>query len=149
MPSPRSSSSTCNIIIPADELIPAQADDAREARLDRLFDLYVHVPMQKIVGTDCARRRAMIRMEWSTRAKRCARRSTCWKTTWPTAPGPTDKNFSLADCAAAPALFYANKVMPIADHHPHLARYLDRLMQRPSYARVLAEAQPYFHLFPG
>ena len=59
------------------------------------------------------------------------------------------ESFGLADCAAAPALFYANKVMPVEDHHPHLARYLDRLTQRPSYARVLAEAQPYFALFPG
>jgi len=66
--------------------------------------------------------------------------------------GPTWANghgFSLADCAAAPALFYANKVMPLADHNPRLAAYLERLMRRPSYARALAEARPYFHLFPA
>jgi len=57
--------------------------------------------------------------------------------------------FSLADCAAAPALFYANKVVPFGDAHPHLAAYFARLSARPSYARVLEEAQPYFAMFPG
>jgi glutathione S-transferase len=60
-----------------------------------------------------------------------------------------DSDFSLADCAAAPALFYADKVMPLASQHPNVAAYLERLMQRPSYARVLTEAQPYFHMFPA
>jgi glutathione S-transferase len=57
-------------------------------------------------------------------------------------------DFTLADCAAAPALFYANTVAPFAETHKNLAAYLDRLMIRPSFARVLAEAQPYFNLFP-
>jgi glutathione S-transferase len=56
--------------------------------------------------------------------------------------------FSMADCAAAPALFYADKVMPFADTHRNAARYLVRLMERPSFARALEEAQPYFALFP-
>ena len=57
-------------------------------------------------------------------------------------------DFTLADCAAAPALFYANTVVPFAETHKNLAAYFDRLMTRPSFARVLEEAQPYFHLFP-
>jgi len=57
-------------------------------------------------------------------------------------------DFTLADCAAAPALFYANTVVPFAETHKNLAAYLDRLMARPSFARVLEEAQPYFNLFP-
>jgi glutathione S-transferase len=55
----------------------------------------------------------------------------------------------MADCTAAPALFYADKVQSFAESHPHLAAYRQRLMQRPSYARVLVEAQPYFALFPS
>ncbi len=55
--------------------------------------------------------------------------------------------FSLADCAAAPALFYANIVMPFADY-PNLADYYQRLLARPSFARVVDEARPYRHLFP-
>ena len=57
--------------------------------------------------------------------------------------------FTMADCAAAPALFYADKVMPFGETHRHAAGYLGRLMQRPSFARVLAEAEPYFKMFPG
>jgi glutathione S-transferase len=60
-----------------------------------------------------------------------------------------DGGFTMADCAAAPALFYAGKVLPFAETHKHASAYFDRLMQRPSYARVLEEAQPYFAMFPG
>jgi glutathione S-transferase len=56
--------------------------------------------------------------------------------------------FTLADCAAAPALFYANTVVPLDAEHKNTRAYLDRLMARPSFARVLDEAQPYFGLFP-
>ena len=54
----------------------------------------------------------------------------------------------MADCAAAPALFYASKNVPL-DGHPKSAAYLERLKQRPSFARALKEAQPYFHLYPA
>jgi glutathione S-transferase len=56
--------------------------------------------------------------------------------------------FSMADCAAAPALFYADKALPLAGSHRYAAAYLDRLKQRSSFARVLEEAQPYFRFFP-
>jgi glutathione S-transferase len=56
-------------------------------------------------------------------------------------------DFTLADCAAAPALFYANIVQPFAGR-PRIAAYFDRLMARPSFARVVDEARPYRTLFP-
>ena len=56
--------------------------------------------------------------------------------------------FTLTDCAAAPALFYANTVAPFAATQRNLPAYLNRLMARASFARVLEEAQPYFELFP-
>jgi glutathione S-transferase len=56
--------------------------------------------------------------------------------------------FSMADCAAAPSLFYANMVMPFADTYKNAAAYLGRLMKRPSFARALEEAQPYFRFIP-
>ena len=56
--------------------------------------------------------------------------------------------FSLADCAACPALYYGDKVSPIGDH-AHVAAYLERLKARPSFARVLTEAEPYFAMFPS
>ena len=56
--------------------------------------------------------------------------------------------FTLPDCAAAPPLFYIDKVFPLADTHKHAARYLKRLLERPSYARAIEEAQPYLKMFP-
>ena len=56
--------------------------------------------------------------------------------------------FTMADCAAAPALFYADKVTPLSGEYPNLVAYLGRLKQRPSYARTLQEAEPYFKFFP-
>jgi len=63
-------------------------------------------------------------------------------------PWAMGENFTLADCAAAPALFYADKVAPFAGTYPNLIGYLERLKQRPSYARTLQEAEPYFKFFP-
>ncbi|WP_430392280.1 glutathione S-transferase family protein [Dyella sp. 20L07] len=130
-------------------LMPADPDLAREVRLrDRFFDLYVAEPMQKII-TDRLRpsgqhdhygvagARDRLRVAFDLLEQDMASR------TW--AVGDA---FSMADCAAAPALFYANMVLPLEIAHPHTAAYLLRLMQRPSYARVLKEAQPYLHMVP-
>ena len=133
----------------ANRLIPSDPDAALQARFgDRFYDLYVHEPMQKIVtdrlrpggkndphGVEQARALmqtayGMIEQEMETR-------------TW--AAGDA---FTLADCAAAPALFYANKVAPFGETHPRVAAYFDRLMQRPSYARTVREAEPYLKFFP-
>ncbi|WP_112662141.1 glutathione S-transferase family protein [Microvirga flavescens] len=129
--------------------IPHDGELALGARhWDRVFDLYVNVPMQKIV-TDRLRpegsndphgvvqARDLLETALGIIDARMADR------TW-----ATGEAFGMADCAAAPALFYANKVSPLAKAHPNAARYLDRLMERPSFTRVLAEAQPYFALFP-
>ena len=60
----------------------------------------------------------------------------------------TGATFSLADCAAAPALFYADWTHPIADRYPVLRAYRARLLARPSFARAVDEARPYRPLFP-
>jgi len=59
------------------------------------------------------------------------------------------ESFTIADCAASPSLYYANKVLPFRDSHRHAAAYLDRLMARPAFTRVLEEAKPYAHMFPA
>jgi len=129
--------------------LPDDTDLALQTRLrDRFYDLYVHDPMQKIVGdrlrpeggkdphgVEDAKARlttsyGMIDREMTTR-------------TW-----AMGEAFSLADCAAAPALFYANEVFPIGEGQANAWAYLDRLKARPSYARVLKEAEPYFAMFP-
>lgn len=135
---------------PTPRLVPADIHAAREVRFrDRFFDLYVNTTMQKIV-TDNLRptgKRDPHGVEEAD-AKLAVAYDVVngWvaSSTW--AFGET---FTLADCAAAPALFYAHKIKPIGDTHPHLAAYYARLEQRPSFARVLAEAAPYLQNFPG
>jgi glutathione S-transferase len=130
-------------------LVPRDPERAWQTRLrDRFYDLYVNVPMQKVV-TDRLRpagrsdahgveeARALLLTALAMIEQQMARQS--WA---------MGEAFSMADCAAAPALFYVNEVMPFSETHPHAAAYLARLQQRPSYARALAEAQPYLHLFP-
>ena len=58
------------------------------------------------------------------------------------------EDFGLADCAAAPPLFYGNMVVPFGETHKNLAAYFERLKARPSFARVLQEAEPYFQMVP-
>ena len=58
------------------------------------------------------------------------------------------EDFSLADCAAAPPLFYGNMVVPFGEAQKNLAAYLERLKARPSFVRVLKEAEPYFQMVP-
>ena len=133
----------------ATKFIPADPEQARAVRFgDRFFDLHVHLHVQKIVGdrlrpanakdphgVEDARTRMAAALDIVE--KEMAGRA------W--AAGDT---FSMADCAAAPALFYADKVAPLAVKNPNLVAYLERLKQRPSYARTLAEAEPYFKYFP-
>lgn len=130
-------------------LIPDDGEIARQVRFrDRFYDLYVNVPMQKIV-TDRLRPAGKNDPFGVDEARTLLRRAIgmidreMGRKTW-----SMGDDFTMADCAAAPALFYANKVMPLAEKHPNAAGYLERLMKRPSYARVLAEAEPYFKLFP-
>jgi glutathione S-transferase len=130
-------------------LIPLGADLARQTRLrDRLYDLYVEIPMQKIVldrlrpserrdalGVEHAR--AQLRTIYGMVEQDMVGR------TW-----AMGEAFTLADCAAAPALYFANLVEPFGKDLPVATAYLDRLTARPSFARVLAEAEPYLALFP-
>lgn len=130
-------------------LVPADPELAWQTRLrDRFYDLYVNESMQKIVGDrlrpadqkdpfGVEHARARLRTALDMIEKEIV------GNTW--AMGET---FTMADCAAAPALFYANQVMPFGDTHPTAMAYFERLTRRPSYARAAAEARPYFHLFP-
>ena len=130
--------------------IPGDPEQARKVRFwDRFFDLHLHTPMQKTVldkirpadGKDpagVADAKAQIATALGIVEREIAGKS------W--AAGDA---FSLADCAAGPPLFYINKMTSLAGSHKQTAAYLDRLMQRPSYARALREAEPYMHMFPG
>lgn len=131
-------------------LVPEDADAALDVRIwDRFHNSYVHEQMQKIVldrlrpedqtdPTGVAQAREQIRSSYALLDREMADRE--WA---------AGEWFSMADCAAAPALFYANKVEGIGPEHDNVTRYLDRLKARPSFARVLAEAEPYFKFFPA
>jgi glutathione S-transferase len=130
------------------DLIPADPDAALDVRLqDRFFDLYVHTPMN-VFTWDLLRPEGqrdpygvqqageLLFKAYDMIEQRMAGRE--WA---------AGDRFSLADCAAAPALFYAEGRVPFGDR-PHLRAYLERLKARPSYARTLKEAEPYFHMVP-
>jgi glutathione S-transferase len=130
-------------------LLPDEADRALQVRLqDRFIDLHLHDPMQRIVGdrlrpesardaygVERERARALTGLDLLER--QIADR------TW-----IAGEDFSLADCAAAPALYYLNRLRLIGDAHRRTKAYLHRFMQRPSFSRVLHEAEPYFGMFP-
>jgi glutathione S-transferase len=130
-------------------LIPEDRCAALEARfMDRFFDNYVQTPLQKIVADalrpaeardarGVAQARTMLDTSYGWLERRMANRH--WA---------VDDRFTLADCAAAPALFYADWAHPIGEEFANLRAYRHRLNTRPSYARAIDEARPYRHFFP-
>jgi glutathione S-transferase len=134
---------------PAPRLFPLGASECLDARLwDRFYDLYVQVPMQKIVADrlrqdadrdafGVAEAHAMLATAYGMIERQVSTKQ------W--ASGET---FGIADCAAAPALFYASIVHPFDPTHRHTQAYFERLLARVSVKRVLEEARPYFKWFP-
>src|SRR5262249_4404734 len=121
-------------------LIPADPERARQTRFfDRIYDLHLHMPMQKVVGdrlrppskTDpygVDQAKALITTTLGLIEKHMATRR--WT---------MGDEFTLADCSAGPPLFYVNKLMPFGDTHRNAWTYFERLLARPSFARALKE----------
>lgn len=130
-------------------LIPEDFDAALDARLfDRFFDLYVSQPMQTIVidrikpdaakdAAAVANARAALDMAYAMIEARMGSREFI-----------AGDRFSIADCSATPALFYAGIVHPFGPSQNALKGYFYRLIYREAAQRVLDEARPYFHMFP-
>lgn len=132
------------------ELIPRDPDLAWRARLaERIFDLHVQAPMQKIVGDRLRPTEAKDALGVGEARGQLAAALDLVERTMAGRVWSLGDVFSVADCAAAPALFYAHKVAPFEASHPSAWAYLRRLEARPSFARTLQEAQPYFDLFPA
>jgi glutathione S-transferase len=137
----------------APPLIPTDPDAGLQARLwDRVPDGYVTTPVQKIVGDalrppdakdphGVSEAHAALDLAYAILDRQLdGRGHDGWL---------AGDDFTLADCAAAPALHYADVVHPLdRDAHPALAAYFDRVLTRPSVARVIDEARPYRSLFP-
>ena len=129
--------------------IPDEPGLALQTRLyDRFYDLYVHLPMQKIMidrmrpadkrdplGVEEAR--AQLRASYAMIERQMAKGGFA-----------VGEDFGLADCAAAPSLFYGSMVVPFGEANSNLSAYFERLKARPSFARVMQEAEPYFQMVP-
>jgi glutathione S-transferase len=130
------------------QLIPSDLPLAAEVRVwDRFFDNYVSYPQGRLVfmaigrepddGKGGAAWKSMLETSYALLDRRMAGR------TW-----AVGENFSLADCAAAPALLYADWTHRIPERFAAVQAYRRRLLARPSYARALDDARPYRKLFP-
>ena len=134
----------------AGRLIPSNRDAALQARLwDRVVDNHVANPMQKVV-TDNLRPEGREDPEGVAEAR--ATISTAYGVLEQQLTGRrwlACDDFTLADCAAGPALFYCRAIHRWdADAHPEITRYYRALVARPSFARVVDEARPYREVFP-
>ncbi|MFI8617742.1 glutathione S-transferase family protein [Acidovorax sp. NPDC077693] len=130
-------------------LIPLDPKAALEVRfMDRFFDLHVMAPVQQAVSAaltgDPARR-----AEGVAAAADKLQKAYAWlEGEWGGRTWAAGADFTMADCAAAPALFYADWTHPIADACPMLRAYRARLLARPSFAQAVDGGRPYRHYFP-
>lgn len=130
-------------------LIPDDADIAIEVRfMDRFFDNYIQTPQQAIIFNALRKPEqrdqkgisdayAALETAYGWLEQRMADRK--WA---------ADDTFSMADCSAAPALFYADWTHPMSAAFPNVRAYRSRLNARPSFARAVEEARPYRSYFP-
>ncbi len=128
-------------------LIPAEPKAALDVRfMDRLFDNHVMANMQAVVAEYLpfiTEKPDPLRID---RAKTALSTIYCWlddrlaENQW-----AAGADFTLADCAGAPALFYADWVSPIPDNCQRLKAYRARALARPSVARAVDGGRPYRH----
>lgn len=134
----------------APKLVPSDPAAAREVRmLDRIFDNHVMSPVQAVVAEH------LPFITPTPDEGRIARAKTALDSIYPWLDSrlagrewAAGDAFTLADCAGAPSLFYADWVQQIPDHLSALKAYRARVLARPSVARAVDEARPYRHLFP-
>ncbi len=131
-------------------LLPGEPDAALQARLwDRVMDGHVHSPMQKIVHDN-------LRPEGSGDSYGVEEAKTKLDTVYPILdtrlrgmPWMAGESFSLADCSAAPALYYARVVHPWdEERYDNLTNYFHTVITRPSVARVIDQARPFRQFLP-
>ena len=130
-------------------LLPDDRAACLEVRLwDRISDQYVMTPLQTAVGAVISGDAGAAGKALATSAQQLSVAYGVLDRRLEGQPWLGTGQFSLADCAAMPALFYAAAVHPFAVTHPRLDAYFSRLLQRPSVRRVLAGARPWLEHFP-
>ncbi|UXH79124.1 glutathione S-transferase family protein [Roseateles amylovorans] len=135
---------------PGRTLIPDDVDPALTVRLwDRFFDQYVMTPMQACTSD-------LLRSETERDPLTVARAKQTLAAAYPVIEQQLEgktwiagDTFTMADCAAAPSLFYAVTYLPIPASAPRLSAYFERLMARPSIAATVDQARPFFQFYPG
>jgi glutathione S-transferase len=131
------------------QMIPVNDEAALTVRFtDRFFDNYVMSPMQTLVS-DRMRSQSERDAKGVANARKTLDVAYGWLEEKLTPQAwASGSSFSLADCCAAPALFYADWVHPIGNRFPGVLAYRGRVLARPSVARVVEEARPFRKLFP-
>ena len=131
------------------QLVPREPEAALEVRfMDRFFDNYVMSPMQQPVA-EALRTDGSRKDEAMDKARQALDTAYAWLEarldgrTW-----AAGEDFTMADCAAAPSLFYADWVHQIGPDFPGLRAYRSRLLARPSVSRAVEEGRPYRSYFP-
>ncbi|UPT61406.1 MAG: glutathione S-transferase family protein [Hyphomonadaceae bacterium JAD_PAG50586_4] len=133
----------------ATRFIPQDTDTALEVRRwDRVFD-HINTTMSKVVVDNIRPdgQRDPFGVEEAKRVVHAA--YSVVETQLGARAFAVGDSFTMADCAAAPALWYATRNVPLDNKYPRIAAYLERLNARPSFARAVTESEPLFHMYPG
>ena len=131
----------------AASLLPSDPKAAVVTRMmDRVFDNYVMGPMQEVVAA-YIRRPDSPEPDVLARSRDQLDRSYAWLDKWLDGH-PYGESVSLVECAAAPALFYADWVHPIPSSFTRLLRFRAHLLALPAMARCVDDARPFRSYFP-
>ena len=131
------------------KLVPADPDRARQTRMrDRFFDLHIDDQLGKIANDRLRPQGARDPHGLAQAFERIRTALDMVEADMADKTWAMGDEFTMADCSAAPALFYTKLVMPFTETHKNTTAYLKRMKARPSYVRALKEAEPYLHLVP-
>ncbi len=130
-------------------MLPGTPQEQLEVRLwDRVFDNYVMDPMQRFVAQHLRPEAERDARELASTRQNLISAYALIETKIGERTWAAGAAFTLADCAAAPSLFYATTIEPLSAEHTRLGAYFERLMARPSVARTIKEARPFFQYYP-
>ncbi len=130
-------------------LLPDDPQARMQVRLwDRVFDNYVMDPMGRFIAQQLRPEAERDQRTLDASLAELTRAYDMIEDRLDPRPWAVGEGFTMADCAAAPSLFYAAIVQPFSPRHAKLSAYFERLMDRPSVRRAIAEAGPFFQYYP-
>jgi glutathione S-transferase len=130
-------------------LLPDDFEAQLRVRLwDRLFDCYVMDPMQRYIAQQLRPQAERDAKALAAAVEALGQAYDLIESRRDDAAWAAGEDFSMADCSAAPALFYATTIRPLTAQHARLGAYLERLLARPSVWQTIVQARPFFHFYP-